>query len=426
MKAITFLGIANYAYTTFCFDGQERQTRFFPAAVAQFFTPAEMLICATPTVQAHENLALLLAELGEMGIPCRVLPIPEGHSEADLWAIFDALTDAVETGETVTFDVTHSFRSLPFLSFLAVAYLKAAKNVKVERVLYGAWEARDKETDRSPVFDLTPFVALLDWLAATNRFVDLGDGHALAGLLRQGMPPGIQMGQDLQARQLGQQLRSGAEAIEMVSLALRLARPVESMQAAAHLASTLQQAAPGILQRARPFGVLAEQVVMGYGQFGLEEPAEPAHLAQSLWRQYAMIGWYLKQQHVMQAVTLAREWVVSLLAYKFGANMFDNQVERPGVELALNNGVETRKSGQALRTGPYDGQFEALPQADELVGLWSKLTDLRNDLAHVGMRPGAKSASQLAQKARSLQPELEVLAYSLLPAQTVIVKEALT
>jgi CRISPR-associated DxTHG motif protein len=320
----------------------------------------------------------------------------------------------VETGETVIFDVTHSFRSLPMLAFLAVAYLKAAKQVQVERVLYGAWEARDKQSDRSPVFDLTPFVSLLDWLAATNRFVEIGDGQALAKLLRAGIPAGILMGADLEARLLGHQLESAAEAIETVSLALSVARPMESMQSASHLAVTLQQAAPGILQRARPFGVLAEQVVTQYGQFGLDEPAEEPNLVRGLWRQLSMITWYLDRQHVVQAITLAREWVVSLLACRFGAAVFDNRVARAEVELALNNGVELRKSARLLRQSKYDGELAALPVADELISLWSQLTDLRNDIAHVGMRHGAKSAAQLHQKARALLPGLEKLAQALI------------
>lgn len=409
---ITFLG--KYPKLTFySWQGQTYEGEVFAEALRQFVAFDRMLVFTT--AEAHQSAWPALEKLGDARI--EEVPIPIGKDNEEIWRIFDCIIDRVDFGETVTFDITHGLRSIPFLVFLFAAYLKTARQVTIDAIYYGALELGvPAEHVPAPVIDLSEFASMLDWLTATNRFVETGEGHALAKLLRAGMPAGIQMGKDLQARQLGQQLKSAAEAIESVSLALSVARPIESMQAAAHLAATLQQAAPGILERARPFGLLAEQVVAQYGQFGLDDPADDAQLVKSLWRQLAMINWYLDRRRTVHAVTLAREWVVSLLAYTFGAAIFDSQSARPDVELALNNGVEKRRSSKSLRQGKYDEQFETLPQVNELVRLWSQLTDLRNDIAHVGMRQGAKPASQLDQKARALQPALETLAYTMLPA----------
>ncbi|MDX9992706.1 MAG: TIGR02221 family CRISPR-associated protein [Anaerolineales bacterium] len=419
MKVISFLGTGKYESTTYFWNERESQpTRFFPAAVTELLKPDEILICATPTVRGHANLPELQKKLDEVGAHWRVIEIPEGHSEADLWAIFDALTGAVESGETVAFDVTHSFRSLPFLAFLAVAYLRIARNVQVEHVLYGAWEARDTQTNRSPVFDLTPFVSLLDWTNATNRFLETGDGRPLATLLKAGMPSGPQMGQDLQLRSLGANLRSAAQAIQTVSLALQVTRPMEAMESSAHLAEVLEQALPVFTQKARPFAVLAESVAQEYGQFGLENASEPENFDDGLRRQLKMIAWYLEREQVVQSATLLREWIVSLLAYHFGAAMFDLEGGRNLVEKALNNSVEKRKPAPGPITAGrfgFDEQFEALPQAETLRALWSKVTNLRNDIAHVGMRQNPKTASQLKQKVETLYPQLEQLADQFLP-----------
>jgi len=414
MKVISFLGTATYKSTTYVWDTAEHTSQFFPAAVAQFVKPEMVLICATPTVQVHPNLSALTQQLDEIGMAWKVIPIPEGHSENDLWRIFDALTEAVEIGERVTFDVTHSFRSLPILAFLAVAYLKAAKQVKVERVLYGAWEAREEATNRSPVFDLTPFTTLLDWLTATNRFVETGDGQALAQLLRAGMPPGDKMRDDLAARLLGRQLKSASEAIESVSLALRVTRPIEAMQSAAQLTHVLAEAQPGIAQQAKPFEVLAEQVAREYGQFAIENPTNPEWLTQNLERQLQMIDWYLKRRQVVQAATLAREWVVSTLAVRFNEPMFDVEQGRKYVEAALNNAVEQRKPNpRPLTPSRCDAQLGALPQAENLARVWAKLTEMRNDIAHVGMNVAPKPAALLKQKMESLYPNLAELAADL-------------
>lgn len=419
MKLITFLGTTNYQTTTYVWQGQEHTTRFFPDAAAHFLRPMQTLVCATPTVEKHANLTELTSKLAEANVKHTVVTIPEGHSEADLWSIFDALTNVVEEGETVAFDVTHSFRSLPFLSFLAVAYLQAAKKVRVERVLYGAFEARD-ENNHSPVFDLTPFVTLLDWLTATTRFVETGDGQALANLLRTGMPPGIQMRDDLSARVLGQNLKTAADAIQSVSLALRVTRPIETMQSAAQLAETLEQAMPGIQTRAKPFQVLAEKVAQEYGQFAVENPTDEKMLRDGLQRQLQMIEWYIKRRHVVQAATLAREWIVSVLCLQFGEPMFDYEGGRKHVEAALNNAVERRKENpRAMYPSRRDTELEALPCANVLAKLWGQMIDLRNDIAHVGMKLSPKPAALLKQKVETMYPQLVELAAVLLPDKVV-------
>ena len=419
MKVISFLGTANYSETTFAWQEKQHTTRFFPVAVAHFIQPQTLLVCATPTVQAHPNLVELGHHLDQMGIAWQVVPIPEGHSETDLWQIFDRLTEAVENDETVIFDVTHSFRSLPMLAFLAVAYLQAAKRVHVQRVLYGAWEARDKASDISPVFDLTPFVRLLDWLTATSRFVETGDGYALAQLLKGGMPSGPQMGSDMKARALGNNLKLGAKSIEDISLALRLSRPIEAMQAAAQLGTSLNQALPDIVQTARPFAVLAEQVTKEYGQFALALPKDTAQQENSLRLQLKMIKWYVERRQVVQAATLAREWVVSILAVHFGAPMIDEKGRKP-VEEALNNALEKRKTKpRHIKSGIYDAEIEKISFVGDLCSLWSEMTALRNDIAHVGMRVKPQSAADLQRKVTALYPRLESLAEKMLPSPSI-------
>jgi CRISPR-associated DxTHG motif protein len=419
MKAICFLGTTNYQSTRYRWEGLTHETRFFPAAVARFFKPARLLICATPTVQAHPNLAALQSELEDLGAHSDVLPIPESHSEADLWNIFDALTEAVVDGEEVIFDVTYSFRSLPFLAFLAIAYLKVAKRVAVARVLYGAFEAHSAENE-SPVFDLTPFVTLLDWLTATNRFVETGDGQALAMLLKAGMPLSAEMRDDLAARTLGRHLRQAADSIETVSLALRVTRPVETMKSAGQLRKTLEQALPSLRDRTRPFAVLADQVSTEYGQFAVDNPLEATNLSEGLWRQLKMVKWYLQRRQVVQAVTLAREWLVSVLAFCFNEPMFDLKNGRQHVETALNNAVDQRRGNpRPLSPSRCDHLLQSLPVAEELQKLWSALRDIRNDIAHVGMNLSPSTADRLKQQVEDLYPRLLTIAQALLPSPSV-------
>jgi CRISPR-associated DxTHG motif protein len=89
--------------------------------------------------------------------------IPYGKSEEEFWDIFKIMTNLNIDNSHVYFDITHGFRSIPvFLSTILNFYSKV-KNIKIEGVYYGIFEA--KENDITPVVNILP---LLD----INRFID--------------------------------------------------------------------------------------------------------------------------------------------------------------------------------------------------------------------------------------------------------------
>lgn len=404
MKVIGFLGTAGYKTTTYVWGNLEHATQFFPAAVAHMLRPDKLLICATPTVQQHKNLGELTGQLDAAGVAWQVVPIPEGHSETDLWAIFDALTAAVDQGETVTFDVTHSFRSLPILAFLAVAYLKVAKQVKVERVLYGAWEARDETTNRSPVFDLTPFVSLLDWLTATDQFVQTGDARRLA-------------------RMLGADGKSAAalaaQKLSQVSLAAFLCQPFTLMREAGALEPSLREAESELAQMARPFGVLREQITGTFGAFSADSSDAPA----SLRAQFRLIEWYYANNQLIQAMTLAREWLISAVTYRLGQPVVLNLSARQVMEWAISglprvgHEMTDKESGEkhvytVSELNEYGRRiYNTWSERNDLIVLWNALSPVRNAFDHAEHQAGAMRLAKIVRKANEeVMPRLRALA----------------
>ncbi len=416
MNLLTFLGTTEYVETNYILDNRRHTTRYCPAAVVHFCRPETTLVVVTEKAEA-KHFELLADEISAITRPV-VVPIPDGHSEADLWAIFEALTQAVGDEDELVVDITNGFRSLPFLSFLAVAFLRLARRVTVQHIYYGAYEARNLATNESPIFDLTPFVTLLDWTIATDRFTRFGDASDLAALLRQGMPPGTLMGSDPAAREAGNALKQAAGTMETVSLALRVTRVLETMTASARLVETLESAGPVVEQKAPPFGLLAEQMRQAYRPLALAEPLDPANWPVNLQIQLDLVGRYLDQGQVVQAVTLAREWLVSLLVYHFGGrSLIDHQAGRLPVENALNNEVERHKPRPRAPLSPaHDTQLRAVTSHREIGKVWDKLTELRNDIAHVGMNLRPKDAEKLRREVKDLYPRLQKLAQELFPA----------
>lgn len=405
---ITFLGTAILPTpTVYRLGGIEYTGHVFAEALCQFTDFDRMLVCAT--VEARDTTWPLLSALGDSRI--ERLDIETGGDAAELWRIFEVLTGSVDQGDTLIFDITHGLRSLPFLVFLVAAYLQAARDVTIEAIYYGAYELGQP----APIIDLSEFVSLLDWLSAADRFTQTGEGRPLADLLRKRMPPGLAMRDDLESRALGKSLRNAAAAIEDVSLALRVTRPLETMESAARLGSALQQARDAIATRARPFALLAEQVHDAYAPFALADPLHPTQWAANLNLQLAMVRWYLDNQQVVQAATLAREWLVSLVTLRVGAaSLVDLNGERVPVEGALNNLCRRQAHRVVDRPSPRDADVARLPGQETLASVWNKMRDIRNDIAHVGMNEDPKPAAVLCDQMAAIYPKLEELAQALL------------
>jgi len=399
MKAISFLGPANYETVTYVYQGLEFTTNLFPEALFHFFPGLQRLyLFATPTVQNHPNLEQLKKRISPEKLT--VVPIPEGHTEADLWSIFSALTETVGEREEVVFDITHSFRYIPFLSFLAAAYLRAARRAHIRAVVYGAYEARPKEDPSPrPVFDLTPFVSLLDWLAATNQFIHTGDAQYLARLLRR----------EGEMRQSGI-LKHAGEILESFSLAVMLCRPLEVMQDADRVESILKRAANDMAQWARPFTVMADRIRAEYGKYNLPDPIKD--IAVSLRHQLSLIHWYAEHGQIIQAITLAREWVVTAVGERLQGSFILATGEREKIERGLSGlclVAQGRSSPNELNE--VGKALQSWPEAKALTDLWNKLSAVRNDLDHAGMNPNPMDAVKLRRKTQEeILPALKELA----------------
>lgn len=398
-KIITFLG--KYPkQTTYLFNGQTYQGQVFAEALRQFVAFDQMLVFTTD--EACATTWPVLKALGDDRI--QHIPIPIGKDEAQLWELFITLTQQVEQKDTLIFDITHGLRSIPFLVFLAAAYLKEARDVTIEAIYYGAYELGDEKNAKpAPVIDLSGFVALLDWLTATNQFIYTGDARYLAHLLtKEG------------AARRSNALKKAGEQLRSLSLAMMLCRPLEVMEEAGKLEGALKMAESDLAQWAQPFGLLADRLQVEYAARALPQPTAPENVAASLRQQLALIRWYLGNNQIIQAMSLAREWIISAVGWQLGQGFVLGVEERD----QLGRGVEglsrlrsercgiddLNETGKQLLTWPEDTQLA-------LTTLWANLTGVRNDLDHVGMNPGPSKAAKLVRKAQEdIWLRLETLA----------------
>ena len=403
MKIISFLGLSKYEETTYLSPiGSEKVTTpFFQEALVEFYHPETLYVLLTQTVEtfiprgaSESNWEALQKRLhGKVSLQ-PIKNIPERNSPEDVWSIFQQVTNCLQDGDSVIFDITHSFRSVPVVALIAVSYLRVVRKVKIEGLLYGAFEAKNKETNETPTFDLLPIVSLLEWTTATDQFIKTGNGEALASLLHSS----------------NSTTENLAASIKGIAQGLQLLRPMDVMRESALLPDRIKEATPIVSQSVPPFESLLERVEEDYGKFGLANPEDYTTNSKfSLIRQLKMIEWYAEKGQTLQALCLAREWLPSLLCYHFE---LDPQIHRPNreeMELLLTGGkIKGRES-------IYLDQWLKIPKKTrtQLNNLWSgqfNLANLRNDALHAGFRKNHKGAEDIVQQTQQIIEELNAIA----------------
>ncbi len=378
LTALSFLGTGNYRPTTYVLGEKRCSTHLFPVAMKSFFNPERLLVVMTR--EAEDKYGKELEEV------CSYQPvrIPSGKNENELWAMFSEIASAISENVDMVIDITHGFRSQPMFALAAAVYLQAVKEVKVQGLYYGAFEAKDTESNETPVFDMTPVLHLMAWSSATESY-GRGDAAPLKQLLDDihrytYTNPAAEV-KSVALSRVGSSLND-------LSQALNVIRPQEALNSAQVLVDRLEKVETDLisLPQTRPLAFLMDRIredtLALAGADG--ELFSPAGFA----AQAAMIDRYLKSGQVAQALTLAREAVVSRVAVEKKVENVDDQKCRTVAEQWL------------YEIGCKKKEKEQLSERHAQLGdLWNSLGDVRNDIDHAGMRKSRLSARKMYERA---------------------------
>ena len=180
---ISVLGTGNYQECIYqssdkavsvqtCF-AQEAALRYVDAPN---WDPADQVFILLTEDARQRNWDKLSQCLGSLGLHCPVkdIPIVDGKDEKEVWAIFKTIYDLIEDGDNLYFDVTHALRYLPMLVLVMGSYTSFLKNTTVNKIVYGNWEMRDKESNVAPLMDLTILNELQRWSFAVGSYLRNG------------------------------------------------------------------------------------------------------------------------------------------------------------------------------------------------------------------------------------------------------------
>lgn len=392
MKLISILGKGNYEETCYCLDPQGSTgccSRYAPVAICRLLSiDSLVLLC---TADARTTHLTPLTHALDPAVALTVVDIPSGRNEAELWEIFNLLAGQVSPGESIALDMTHGFRSLMLVAVLTAEFLRTARGVQVDRMLYGAYDARDESVtpSRTPLLDLTPMLKLLAWADAADRFTRYGEGHDLAMLLRSAKPPHQRQKASREVSQIAKKMGSASGQLLEMAQGMNLVRTFGVLEQAAKLQGTLSELDLSE-SAASPFRQVLEPVAALAGSLALAEPDESATAC--LERQRALIQWYADHGQYMQAATLGREWMVSWLLVLRGKTDLKDDAARKHAEDELNCISHLRKT----RTNKV--AMEGVPDEMDLPGWWQRIAlDTRNDIDHAGMRRQETPARALSE-----------------------------
>jgi CRISPR-associated Csx2 family protein len=326
------------------------------------------------------------------------VPIPGGASEAEIMEIFQIVADVLGVKDEVILDITHSFRSLPLLHGVILNYAKVLKSIRVAGIFYGAFETLGRLEDVkkipvqeriSPIFDLTPYDALLDWARAVDDFVRYGSTKSVQDLVTKKIGPILRETQGREDTAKGlRELLNRLHPMAMRILTARL-QDIENFTSLEEQVSELK--GQTLLPPLNPLLDLIAQKTQPFAAPSQEEKG------------FAAVEWCITHNLIPQGYTLLQETIVSGLCRVLSYNSTVSE-ERDFVTALLN--VEGKKADRADWREPLESRrsdAEAIlaccgPAFKALASPFCRLTGLRNDINHAGCRKGHKHYETLMQQ----------------------------
>jgi len=399
MIAISFLGLGKYdKESNKCFYEKAKyrylnktiETSYFAFAVNQFISPDKLFIVSTMEGFANHEF-----ELNKL-LSFEKIIIPFGKTEDELWQMFEQISIHIPQNESLTLDITHGFRSQPIIALAIAAFLRITKNVTIEKILYGAFEAKDSD-GVTPVFDLTNFFNIIDWAYCIQHFTAHGDSKPLKKLLDTlHKKIYLERKQPITIKNFGNLLNN-------ITQSLTFIRPEEVSSLSKELPEKINAVKNDInsYQELNPLKYLLDSIPKSFSSLVNED--KNIFSPSGFKMQSEMIKYYFETEQFVQAVTLSREVFISLVCMRENYKPLKKD-ERIKAEALLYEWNTFHNKGFKLEEFPSNCS-----------ALWGKITNARNDIDHAGMRENPCPAKSLNDQVKHICHKTVELIYASQP-----------
>jgi CRISPR-associated Csx2 family protein len=277
-------------------------------------------------------LAALQDELGD-AYP-KICLLKYGINEDEQWYNFGELMKTISTevsdGDSIFFDITHSFRSLPMYALLLTKSLqKLKKDIRIEMIPYGMFEAKSYYDGKAPIVDMSPLGEMVDWTSALTEYETGGTANQLVALL----------GRDTRmANEIRSELRQDSmDALRLLDNAMT-ANDVASFSKLIDAIRKVENdptSLVNISDNLYPFKVIFDKIIDDFGS----SADDPVRLL------FAVADWHMRYGRALQAaITLNNavdSWIQPIVLKSMRYNGGDDELNYKAVAKVLRTFLET-------------------------------------------------------------------------------------
>ncbi|NOZ85859.1 MAG: CRISPR-associated DxTHG motif protein [Deltaproteobacteria bacterium] len=380
---LTVLGKApQEAY--YSFGGKTSAAKLAPIALLNLLDKPERpdTILAICTPDAKEESYPLLWDALSKHYKVGSIDVSSSHEPRSIDEFLTKVSKAISAkgGIELTVDITHGLRHFSFLTYTAVLYLAALRNVRIRGAYYGLLQ-RNKP---SPFFDLTPLLLLPKWFHAIQVLREIGSAHAIANLLENGPqePASYDIAKNLKI--ISEMYLSGLP-IELGQIIKRFrdksSKPFKRLlQNRCHLPLS-GELVDLLLETMEPFEVLDNLSGSGW-------KSKLSLSREELERQARLIDDLLEHGSVATALGLMDEYIVTWITWLMDPKC--NWLDYYNVRIRAASWL-----GAIAAISKDEDLKSALTKDQVQLGeFWGLLSELRNSYHHHGMRPQSLSDRQ--------------------------------
>lgn len=371
MKLISFLGTGDYKNALYHFKNRNYETPFIQEALVKLLPEiSDVIVFTTPEAKEKNGTKLLSV------CKCRLEFIPE---EDNIIELFTCLNDLLAPQDELIIDVTHSYRSIPIAVLPIAHYLNIVKGIEVKGIYYGKIDFKAKcaegEPCRGNIVDLTDLLYVERWSLAVDQFLRYGKGDQLARILDEEVSSRFHNSDGPhnigRLRSALAQLSKSLAVNQQTMIAKEADRLYKVLSEDLHIEASgwLRLLLPLVDSLAKDMAVLKE--------VGSSVPA-----------QLKLARWYLQHHDPASAALVVTEAMITRAL----------QVTYP--QIKLDNENQRMKLSHEIATLDKKHPFKRI---------YNDLTQIRNSIAHCGMRKENMKVINIPQALEKLITEVEVL-----------------
>ncbi|MGG3007331.1 TIGR02221 family CRISPR-associated protein [Geobacillus stearothermophilus] len=419
---LSFLGLSDYEYCYYTYEGNvSSYTRFIQTAVYELFRgdgPMDVVVFATKEARERNGQDRLKGEERLEGLTTafqRIAPeanvkLVEMESRQDEqanWRLFDCILNEIREGDTIYFDITHSFRSIPFVALIVLNYARFVKKADIGAIVYGWFEMLGRPADvkqlpperrLAPIVNLTGMAGLLDWTNGVDQFLRTGDASIIRALTKKENSEVFRnpsSSQEMRKEVAG--LNKLTEQLDQTEKVIRTCRSLQIDEEVQKFRQQLDRVRSSPTEAIKPLVPLLDAMEKKYAMFD-DDPI------MSSWK---VVRWCLDHGLIQSALTMLEENGVTAICRVFG---FDPRNE--GIRSDVHSAIQI-----LLRNIPKDQwRVRSMERVEQMVNALSPyrndlepfglVKERRNDINHAGARPQPLKAEKFWPDAETTFKEL--------------------